>query len=62
MNTLYQENKESFALKAVRRILRIFDLDLRLEGHSGDLRSFLSSTHHNQSLREIRKHPPSNYE
>ena len=62
IHTLYQEIKELFALKAVRQILSISDLDLRYQGHSGDLISLLSSTHHNHPMREIRKHPPSKYE
>ena len=30
-----------FALRAVRQILKIFDLDLRLQSHIGDLKFLL---------------------
>ena len=37
--------KEKFGLQAIRQILSTFDLDISLQGHVGELKPLLFSTH-----------------
>ena len=59
MNQLNSKMKKEFVLQAVRQILCIFDLDLCLEGHSGDLEPLLLFVHHKKSYCAKYEHHPS---